>query len=43
MTAGAVAAPRIIPIMQGSKATSKNHIDTNTLVCIQSGGDVMSD
>uniref|UniRef100_A0A3Q2XY07 Uncharacterized protein n=1 Tax=Hippocampus comes TaxID=109280 RepID=A0A3Q2XY07_HIPCM len=36
MTAGAVAAPRIIPIVRGNKATSKNHIDTNTLVCIQS-------
>ncbi|XP_051939912.1 double zinc ribbon and ankyrin repeat-containing protein 1 isoform X2 [Hippocampus zosterae] len=36
MTAGAVAAPRIIAITRGNKATSKNHIDTDTLVCIQS-------
>ncbi|XP_077427074.1 double zinc ribbon and ankyrin repeat-containing protein 1 isoform X3 [Vanacampus margaritifer] len=36
MAAGAVAAPRIIPIMQRDKMTSKNHIETSTLVCIQS-------
>ncbi|XP_037103584.1 double zinc ribbon and ankyrin repeat-containing protein 1 isoform X6 [Syngnathus acus] len=36
MTAGAVAAPRIIPITQRDKPTSRNHIDTSTLVCIQS-------
>ncbi|XP_077381872.1 double zinc ribbon and ankyrin repeat-containing protein 1 isoform X2 [Festucalex cinctus] len=37
MTAGAVAAPRIIPIMQRDKLTSsKNRLDTSTLVCIQS-------
>ncbi|KAM9826046.1 double zinc ribbon and ankyrin repeat-containing protein 1 isoform 4-T4 [Syngnathus typhle] len=36
MTAGAVAAPRIIPITQRDKPKSRNHIDTSTLVCIQS-------
>nr|XP_061843900.1 double zinc ribbon and ankyrin repeat-containing protein 1 isoform X2 [Nerophis lumbriciformis] len=36
MTAGAVAAPRIIPIMHLDRLRAKNHIDTSTHVCIQS-------
>ncbi|XP_054634771.1 double zinc ribbon and ankyrin repeat-containing protein 1 [Dunckerocampus dactyliophorus] len=36
MTAGAVAAPRIIPIMHRDRLRVKHHIDTSTRVCIQS-------
>ncbi|XP_061684925.1 double zinc ribbon and ankyrin repeat-containing protein 1 isoform X3 [Syngnathoides biaculeatus] len=37
MTAGAVAPPRIIPIVRRDKLpTSKNRVDTSTRVCIQS-------
>ncbi|XP_068178419.1 double zinc ribbon and ankyrin repeat-containing protein 1 isoform X2 [Antennarius striatus] len=36
MTAGAVSAPLIIPIMHLEKHTTKNLIDTGTRVCIQS-------
>nr|XP_057921398.1 double zinc ribbon and ankyrin repeat-containing protein 1 isoform X2 [Doryrhamphus excisus] len=36
MTAGAVAAPRIIPIMHRDRLRAKHHIDTSTRVCIQS-------
>lgn len=37
MTAGAVSAPLIIPIMHLQTHRAKNHIDTNTPVSIQSG------
>ncbi|XP_035493594.2 double zinc ribbon and ankyrin repeat-containing protein 1 isoform X1 [Scophthalmus maximus] len=36
MTAGAVSAPLIIPIIHLQTHRAKNHIDTNTPVCIQS-------
>uniref|UniRef100_A0A3B4ZLY1 Double zinc ribbon and ankyrin repeat domains 1 n=1 Tax=Stegastes partitus TaxID=144197 RepID=A0A3B4ZLY1_9TELE len=37
MAAGAVSAPLIIPVIQLQSHRAKNHIDTSTPVCLQSG------